>query len=469
MSVTIKLNTVDKSSEIEWNTVQLNRALTNQVDTLKFRIKRANSSGYKPALSDTVEVLEGATSIFGGQIVNMAEVIDGMVEYVDCEAKDYAFDMDKQLVVQVYENMTVNDIIADIKANYLDAAYDITNVNCTFTIKFISFNYEYPSKCLQQLAQITNYDWYVDSTKKIYFFLKGSTASPFNLTDTGGKYIYNSLRITKDIKNLRNSIIVRGGKYQGNVISEDFEADGDQITFVQAYQYANIVVEVNGVGKTVGIDFIDDPTSVDVLYNFNEKAIKFPDASKPTAGQIVTVTGNPYIPVITKLTNAASIAEFGEFQYKIVDASISSKEAARDRARAEITSWAQEINEGSFNTHETGLDTGQKINITSTIRGISQDYIISRITSKLDTYDRFIHQVTLVTSQTYGMVEFLQKLLMDKDKQIVIAPDEVLDTVIGLSDSIDLADSVSFTKYAGAPYKWEPTAGVSAWNYSTWG
>ena len=74
----------------------------------------------------------------------------------------------------------------------------------------------------------------------------------------------------------------------------------------------------------------------------------------------------------------------------------------------------------------------------------------------------------MVTSQTYGMVEFLQKLLIEKDKQITVARDEVLDSVIGLYDDVTVTDSVALTAYAGSPYKWEPTAGVSKWNFATW-
>lgn len=469
MAIVFNIEGVDKATEIDYTSVQIQRALTNQVDTLKFRIKRADSSGYKPALLNDIEIIDGSQTIFGGQIVSVHETVEGKLEYYECEAKDYSFDMDRYLVVQVYENMTVTQIITDIKNNFLPAGYDITNVACPVTLKYISFNYEYPSKCLQQLAQITNYDWWVDEDKKIYFKLKGATSAPFNLTDTNQKYIYGSLKISQDIRNLRNSIIVRGGEYLGASSSEDIEADGDQLIFLQGYRYNSVTVAVNAVSKTVGIDNIDDPASFDCLYNFQEKAVKFKTATKPTAGQIVTVGGFPYIPVVTKLTNSASITEFGEFQYKIVDKSINSKEAARDRARAEITQWANEINEGSFDTHESGLETGQSIIINSTIRGIvNQGFLISRITSKLDAPDRFIHKVTLVTSQTYGMVEFLQNMLMEKDKQIVISADEVLDSVLGMADEISLTDSVTLTK-TSPPYKWEPTGlSVSKWNFATY-
>lgn len=466
MAVVIKINTVDKSSEIDFTSVRLNRALTNQTDTLSFSIRRADSSGYKPALNDVVEVLEDGISLFGGQIIEAHESVEGKLESYEVIAKDYSFDMDRKLVIKVYQSMTVNAIIADINSTYL-TGYDITNVNCPVTINYIAFNYENPSKCLQQLAQLVNYDWYVDQNKKIWFFLKGGNSAPFNLTDTNQKYVYSSLEINKDIKNLRNSIIVRGGEYLGNSYSEPYIADGTQYTFIQMYRYSGITVTVAGVPKTVGVDNIDDPTLFDCLYNFQEKAIKFPTASKPTIGQSVVVTGLPYYPVITKVVNPASIALYGEFQYKIIDKSINSKQGARDRARAEITQWALAINEGSFKTLSTGLDTGQVINIQSTIRGINQDFIISRINSRMKTPSTFEHSVVLVTSQTYGIIEFLSSLLIDKDKQITINADEVLDYITSFSDQFTITDSIAAPTFTTGPYVY---GGATAkWGYCTWG
>ncbi len=465
MSIVIKINGVDKSSEIDYKSLRLKRALTNQVDTCQFMTRRADSSGYKPALLDDIKITENGTYVFGGLITEMSESVDGKLEYVECTAKDYAFDMDRNLVLNVYENMSVNDIINDIKTNVLPSGYTTTNVSCPVVITYIAFNWEYPSKCLQQLAQITGYDWYVDESKNIYFFASGTKNAPFNLTDTNQKYNYASLEINKNITNIRNTIIVRGGTYQGSTTTELQVADGSQTTFKQAYSYSNIVVKVNGVTKTVGIDNIDNPASYDCLYNFQEKAVKFPDASKPTTGQIVSIAGNPALPVITKVTDTASTSLYGTFEFKIVDKSIGSKEAARDRARAEITAWAQEVNEGTFDTFETGLEVGQKINVQSTIRGISQDFIISRISSKMDTPSRFKHTVTLVTSQTYGIVEFLQKLLISNDKQIVVNADEYIDFVEAFYDSMTFTDSIGTPTKTSPPYVY----GTGVWGYSTWG
>lgn len=468
MAIVIEINDVDRSSEVSWKTLNLNRALTNQVDSLTFDLLRANSSGYKPTLNDKVEILENSVLIFGGQIISTSEQIDGLVEKITISCKDYSFDMDKKLVVKVYQDMTVTDIIADINTYFLPVGYTVTNAVCPTTIKYIAFNYELPTKCLQQLAQITDYDWYVDESKNIYFFLKGSQSAPFSLTDTSGNYIYNSLKINSDIRNLRNSIVVRGGKYDGATYTEDQEADGDKTAYIFAYQYSNYVVKINGVTKTVGIDNISDATAFDCLYNFNEKAVKFPTASKPTAGQIVTIQGNPKIPVVTKIADAGSVSQFGEFQYKIVDKSIASKESARDRARAELKQWADEINEGSFETYSMGLKVGQKITIQSTNRSINDQYIISRITSRLRSPSEFTHSCTLVTKQTYGMIEFLQNLLINKDKEIEISSDEVLDLVLQLTDSCQLTDTISVVGNTNT-YKWEPSAtSNSRWNFATW-
>lgn len=469
MSVIIKVNTVDKSSEIDWRTINLTRALTNQIDTLSFTLIRPDSSGYKPVLNDLIELIEDGTTLFGGIVVSTEESVEKKKEVVRVTAKDYSFDMDKRLVVQVYENMTVAEIIEDIKDNVLPAGYDTANVVCDVEIKYIAFNYELPSKCFQQLAQIVDYDWYVNENKEIYFFLKGSQTAPFELSDSNGNYIYDSLQISSDIKNIRNSIIVRGGTYEANTYFEELEADGDQTTFTFAYKYSNATLTVAGVSKTMGIDFIDDPTAFDALYNFQEKAVKFPTGTKPTSGQIVRLTGNPHVPVVTKLTDSASVALYGEFQYKIVDKSIGSKEAARDRARAEIAAWAESVNEGSFATYTAGLNVGQKIRIQSTNRGIDNYYIISRISSKMHTPTTMIHVCQLVTSQTYGMVEFLQNLLMAKDKEIEIGQDEVLDSVLGVSDRITLTDTVTPQTPTTGPYQWQPDASDAKWNFAVWG
>lgn len=471
MTAIININGIDKSQYVITQSVNLQRAITSQVDTITFDVVRKGGvagSGYKPELLDTIEVIESGTTIFGGQIVQIDENIEGLdVETFHCSAKDYSYDMDRFLIIGTYENMTVDDIIDSINTNFLPAGYDISNVNCPVVIRYDSFNYELPTRVFQQLAELTNSDWYVNELKEIYFFTKTATPAPFDLTDTNENFYYNSLKIKNDIKSMRNSIIVRGGKYLGNITSEKLIADGTQTKFLQAYQYNTITVKVDSVSKTVGIDFMDDPASFDCLYNFVEKSISFPDASKPTIGQEVEVGGYPYIPVIVQVKDSASIANYGEFQFKIIDQSINSRQGAIDRARAEMIQWAQEVSDGVFETKQGGLQVGQKINVSSVIRGMNQNYIISRIKTQLTNGNEFLHSVTLMTTQTYGIIEFLQKLLLNKDKKdFEINPDELVESIINESDSMTFTDTVTVLAPTTGPYLWDDVG--SRYNFATW-
>lgn len=442
MAVTITVESTDRTSAIEYDSLSLRRALTNQVDTFNFRIIRAGATGWKPSVLDEIQVDEDGTTIFNGTIIQVDSNVDGMdTEIINVQCKDRTVDLDRQMVVNVYEDQTVDSIIDDIITNFTDGTFTTTNVNAPVLIGYIAFNYEYPSQCLRQLAELINYDWYIDVDDDIHFFAKETTVAPFNLDDTGGKYYFNSLKVTNSIKDLRNTIVVRGGTYEGATSTETQNADGNQTTFTWAYKYSNVSVTVASVSKTVGIDNIDSPASFDCLYNYNEKALKFPSGSKPTAGQAVALTGNPQIPVICKVEDPASVATYGVFEYKVIDKSINSKEGARDRARAELSAWASELTEAQFETKETGLAVGQTITVQSTIRGIDETYVINRIDSKMQTPVNFLHRVGLVTTRTYGMIQFLQDLLTKKDKEIVISSDEVLDVVKAFSETITITES----------------------------
>ena len=87
----------------------------------------------------------------------------------------------------------------------------------------------------------------------------------------------------------------------------------------------------------------------------------------------------------------------------------------------------------------------------------------------MHTPTSLVHTCTLVTKQTYGVIEFLQNLLIQKDKEISIASDEVLDLVLQMVDHCSVTDTVVSITYKSGPYKWEPSgASVSKWNFATW-
>lgn len=471
MSVIVKINDVDKTDLVDWRSLRKQENLTSQVDLLEFSIRKHTGQTYKPDLQDEITLFDGATKIFGGTIVQINESIDTKLETIDCVCKDYTHLMDKRLVIATYENKTIDYIIDDIKTNYLPAGFTDTSVSGAFTVGFIAFNYEQPSKCFEQLAALIGYEWYVDYDKDIHFFSRSTNSAPFNLTDTNGKYIFNSLILKKHIHNLRNTIYVRGGTFYGSSFTETQEADGDTKVFLQGYKYKNIAVKKNAVSQTVGIDNLHDPASYDVLYNFQEKAIKFKDSNKPSAGDTIEVSGLPQLPVIIKRRAPSSIDIWGGYEYKIIDKSLDTTQGAKERAKAEIIDWGDKTQDSVFETKESGLRAGQEINVQSTIRGIDKDFIISRINTKFQTPTELIYRVSIMASRSFGMNEFLQKLLKDKDKEIEINPDEILNEVEDVIETITLTETTPVVSTSHNPQIETISAGevatLQALNYAT--
>lgn len=397
-AVSVLINNTNRTSLVDWPTFRIDFALTYQIDIARFAIKRFPTKTFKPAVNDDVEIFEGTTKIFGGRVVEITEVIDGQLEMIGVICKDHSFEMDSKLVQKTFEDTTIDAIIEEIKDDFLPAGFTTIGVDATNPVSFIAFNFEQPSKVFMQLADLVGADWFVDEDKDIKFFIKNSITAPFGLSDTNENYEWNSLTISEDIKNLRNTIFVRGGTFKGDSFSEAQEADGETETFTFGFRYSSITWEVDrGSGfasESFGIDNIDDPTSFDWLYNFQEKAMKLASATKPVAGNKIKITGLPFIPVIIKTRDNASISKFGEFEHKIIDKSLDSKEGARDRATGEILKWANGIKEAQFVTIKSGLRVGQKIRIQSDLRAIDEFFVIDRIATRLRTPTLFEHRVS---------------------------------------------------------------------------
>lgn len=383
-------------------------------------------------------------------IIKVTESIRGKLISYDVECSDYTYTLNRKLVFDTYESMAVEDIVTDIISTYT-TGFTVANVQASgVTLEYILFNYKKPSDCIQQLAELIGFDWYIDYNKDIHFFPKTTgEVAPFDLTDTNGNYVFNSLEVNDDNKQIRNIVYVRGGEYVGDSRSDKVgTGDGTTKSFKLPYRYdVSPTVTVGGVGKTVGVDFIDDPTSFDCLWNYQEKVIKFNSA--PGSGDVV-VTGSPLIVVLVKAKNSASVATYGEHEWVVVDKLIKTKEAARQRAQAEFTDYALPIKKATFKTARNGLRSGQHINIQSDIRTLNQDFTINKVITTTKTPERLDYKIECSTARVIGIVEFLMKQIDDTNKKVGVfrQEGEVLDITINLEDidTMTFAEELHFNQ-----------------------
>jgi hypothetical protein len=201
-------------------------------------------------------------------------------------------------------------------------------------------------------------------------------------------------------------VYVRGGEYLDAISAanaiDKYTADGYQLAWPLVYRYNEVQVTVNGVSKTVGIDNITDPLSVDVLYNFTEKSIRFREDNKPANTALVKVFGNAYIPLIVQASDSESITAYGEFEDIKIDKNINSIREAELLAGAVLDQWKEGSYEGKFRTMQKGLRAGQYITITSDIYDVDDSFKINSITGKMKGMDRMEYEVSFIKSgETY--------------------------------------------------------------------
>lgn len=331
------------------------------------------------------------------------------------------------------------DDVRVVEASTYIAQTGVQNADAPF-LGSVKFNYEQASAAIKEVAEAVGNDWYVDPDRVLYFYQPASISAPFGLSDTSANFLWNTLKITQDVNTIKNQIYVRGGEYQGSSAIYSEAADGQKLNYASPYRIKNISVTVAGAAKTVGVDNLNDPTGYDCLYNFMEKTLKFTAVTKPTAGQVVAMTGNPMIPVIIKKSDPVSIAEHGVFEFLITDKSIITLQGGRDRASAELKNYRNTLQEGEFATDQSGLRAGQTIYINLTNLNIDDTFIVKSVLFATRSPSTFFYNIKLVSTRSFGIIEYLLKLLRADKKTIEINDSESIDLAVSIDESISVAD-----------------------------
>lgn len=474
MAKVITIDGVDRTNKIDWPSIEKQEVLTKEPDTLTFLIRHYGTKNYRPNLNEEVIFTDGSDKVFGGVIVEILEGIEGLAQYLTIICKDYTEILDGQLVSRTYTGETADDIIADMIDSFADGlGFTTTNVNAPIIVDKIVFNYLPISKCLEKLADyLQSYDWYVDYDKDIHFFNTNTETSPFDLTDTNGKYIFNSLNIKNESHQIRNEIYIRGGEIESaSDRTEYFNGDGTRTIFALGSKFSSLpTVVVNAVSKTVGLDFLSNDADFQCMWDFNHKTIRFTSGNIPASGtNNVVVTGTPLFPLLFRKRDEASILEFGLKQFMIVDKTIETIDAASQRADTELEKFANPAKIGSFRTTENGLRVGQTINIQSAIRNnLDQDFRIVSIRTVMRTHDAFEHTVQILASEDKGINDILTKLLINNPADQLDVGAENIQRFQSFNESLGVSDTLNTPTTTSPPYNWGPDANELKWNLGTW-
>jgi hypothetical protein len=378
--ITFTIGGTDRTTKVE--TFSITDTINSQVDTLDFTVMKAPGDTFVPALNDELIVDRDGTRIFGGIITTIAdELVGADTLRFSVTGTDYSFLLNRKLVTARYEDETIADIIADLVTTYAPD-FTVSGVVADITVASIAFNRITVSECLRKLADLVNYNWYVDYHKDVHFFSTNGEAAPFDVVD--GVFIQDSLKVTRDISQIRNRIIVQGGDVPSPERTVNLAGNGETTTFSTQFKFAaKPTVTVAGVAQTVGVEYLNEDASYDCMWDFNQKYLRFTAGNippVPSSGTTnIAITGQPLTPIIVNIPSAASIDEYGEYEFAITDDSIASEDQAIERAFAELKAYSASIAEGSFDTYTPGLRSGQLVRIADPLRGLDEQFVIQKV------------------------------------------------------------------------------------------
>lgn len=450
MAISVTVGGVDRTDKVEVNSLKIDNVLTRKRDTATFNVLVNPATPYNPVIGQQVTISLDGVRKFGGVIVNLDQqaLSYKLIRWkVICE--DFTRLLDRRLIPDIFENQTIDQIIEFLRVNYFPSDFSTAGVNAPFLINYIAFSYKPLSKCIEELANISGYDWYVDQNKVLYFFQTNLNIAAHEIEDDNGTMVYDSLVIRRDNSQIRNVIIVRGGEYEAANFTAEIMADGVEKVFGMPYKFAlpGFAASITGEQLSVGRDPDDDPDDFDVLLNNDEKILRFKEEDIPSNGATLRYGGKPLLPVIVKLKSPASISTLsmmeggdGMYEYLIVDKNINSREGARQRAQAELQTYAETLSEGDFRTHTEGFRAGQKVRINSVTRGIDEFFIINRVIFQQFDSGSFMYEVSLITTKSFDLVDLLIQLSLKDTKQIEIKAGEQIDLIESFQESIGPSD-----------------------------
>lgn len=467
MSLVLKIAGTDRTSLIKRDSIRKSDNLNDKTDSLEFELRKIK--GLTPSLNSEVELYVDSTKVFGGVITRIEDVVEGLSVKYKVFCNDYSYLLGSKLANTSFTNKTAGSVIASLITSYA-VNFTYSNVASGESIATISFDRQPLNEAINRVAELTGYSWYVDYDKDVHYFSVNNEAAPFNLTDDNGKYIWQSLVINKDLSQVRNRVIVRGGLEDSPTErTEQFTVpdvgESGRSIYRLGYKYKSIsqvtVGTPSAVAQTVGVEFLDSDSDYNCMWSYQEKYIRFTSGNIPTANNLVQVTGTPLFPIIVQVSDNSSIAELssaefdGIFEHLIRDENIVSSDEAILRAEKELEAYAYEVTEGRFKTYEDGLRSGQTIQIASTARAISETFLIQSVEMRPEGDERIVYDVRLASLKTIGIIKVLQDLLRRRLKNELEGA--ILLTLVEIDDATDgqdNIDSISTTSASPGYYIW---------------
>jgi hypothetical protein len=396
--------------------------------------------------------------VFGGTIDAITETDLTLGSQTVRRTKYKAVDFDqlaqKRVAVKSYEGQTAAYIVNDLITSYLTAeGVTAGTITTGPTLGKVNFPYIRVSDALDELAQITGFNWSINKNKELCFCDRTETDAAYDLSASNQPY--HSISVERTRNNYANTRWLRAGLDLTATLTEVEIGDSNKIAFAVSHPVGTVTsVETNVAGagyttKTVGVQGVD--TGMDWYYQKGS-----PIFSQDTGGTVLGAADlvrfkyEGQYPVIVQAVDDAEIAAraaiesgSGIYEAVTVDASIDDADTAYDKAMALLDRYGELPVRVVYETSTSGLNAGDLQNIDLTSHELSGDFLIESIAARDRGDGELRYTVTALSGQAFGSwVKFFRDLAQTGN-EFVIRENEVLVMLIPLSDTMSMSDSVS--------------------------
>lgn len=410
---------------------------------------------------------------FAGTITEVdREMLGHGAAYYKVTCKDFSHQMNRLLVTERFEGETVQNFLRNILLKYAPDFNGDNIEGAALLPDVVTFDSISVTQCFSDMARRYNYVWYVDYDKNVHFVSENDEMAPFNITDAGNNHVFDSLVFRQDFSQIRNRVRVVGGESETNERTETHSGTGAKEEFALAYKYSEAPdVEVDSVLQTLGVDGIDDDASFQVMWNFQEKYIRFTTGNIPAAGtDNVSVTGIPLLPLNVIVSDGPSISAYGIYEYKREETRLSTREDALAFADAELQAYKDPLIECEFITNTPGLRSGQTMTVDSSILDVTgEEFIVTGVRMTLVSRDSAEYDIELGTTKTITLTKIFQELFLEREN--TLSDLQSLFTFEQFFESFSLTDSVTQqTTFVGPYYYADATTNGNegVFNKTTW-
>lgn len=408
-------------------------------------------------VGEAVYVEDDSTArIFGGTVDRIEEGDLTVGDRTHRTARYTVVDFDqlaeRRLVAASYESKTLSYIVNDLITNYLtDEGVTAGTIETGPTFAKVVFNYRSCASCLDDLAELTGFSWWIDPALALQFRDRAAITAPWAITAVSRPY--RRLRIHRTRYQYRNAQYVRAGTDLADSAAEIFEGDGTRRTFNVSLPFGAVpTVEVDtGSGyatKTVGVNGVD--ASKAFYYNIGRTEITQSSGETVLATtHNLRVTYQGQIPIIVLAEDpdeqaARATAEgIGSGKYEsIVDApEIDDDELALDRALAQLRRYGQVPVELDIDTDTTGLEAGQLLSVTLPDHDLTGTWLIESVTAQARQDNDLRYSVRALSGEAFGGWQEYFRRQREARRTYVIRENETLIILRSPADGLAIADS----------------------------